>query len=119
MKITVNMMDVLNVMHNLEAQNDQASNETLISLKNIFASLIEDSKKHICPPTYELDVLDNQSNHNGIKNEIDWEQRRYEIAKSAMHAYISHNKWDKFAVVRMAIQDADKLIAELKRTSTK
>lgn len=46
---------------------------------------------------------------------IDWEERRYEIAKAAMHAYISHNKWDKNAIARMAVQDADRLIAELKR----
>ena len=38
---------------------------------------------------------------------IDWEERRYEIAKAAMHAYISQGKWDKFAIARMAVQDAD------------
>lgn len=46
---------------------------------------------------------------------IDWEERRYEIAKAAMHAYIYQGKWDKSAIARMAVQDADRLINELKK----
>jgi hypothetical protein len=47
---------------------------------------------------------------------IDWEERRYEIAKAAMQAYISQGKWDKNAITRMAVQDADRLINELKKS---
>lgn len=114
MKIKVSMMDVLDMMHKLEEQNNEVSHEALTTLKDIFAPLLEECSDCLCPPTYELDASDSTSISNST-SEIDWEQRRYEIAKSAMQAYITHGNYDKNAIARMAVQDADKLIAKLKQ----
>lgn len=114
MKITVSMMDVLNIMHKLEEQDNEVSRETLTTIKEIFAPLLEECNDCLCPPTYKLDASDSASISNST-SEIDWEQRRYEIAKSAMQAYITHGNYDKNAIARMAVQDADKLIAKLKQ----
>lgn len=59
-------------------------------------------------------------------NDIDWEQRRYEIAKSAMNGILSrsnnlpfntHEKQVCEEVARVAVVLADALIAELKKTN--
>ena len=65
-------------------------------------------------------------------NKIDWEQRRYEIAKSAMQGMIANptdfkrkdNEYSKerklsaWEVAQVAMSFADALIAELKRAET-
>lgn len=121
MKILVSMMDVLDMMHNLEEKNDKVSKDTLATLNNIFAPLMEDSKNCLYPPIYELDTDVNESNNNS-KAEINWEQRRYEIAKTAMHAEIVGITTDKTPgrslnmrhIARHSISMADVLIEELK-----
>lgn len=62
-------------------------------------------------------------------NDIDWEQRQYEIAKSAMNAILAnremvaamikcHNpKGFEYQVARSSVQFANALIAELKKTN--
>lgn len=59
-------------------------------------------------------------------NKIDWEQRRYEIAKSAMNGILSrnnnlpfntHEKEVSEEVARISVALADALIAELKKTN--
>lgn len=62
-------------------------------------------------------------------NDIDWEQRQYEIAKSAMNSILAnremvaamikcHNpKGFEYQVARSSVQFADALIAELKKTN--
>ncbi|MBO7233873.1 MAG: hypothetical protein J6V13_02660 [Paludibacteraceae bacterium] len=112
MKITVSMLDVQNIMHKLEEQDNEVAREALSKIKDIFAPLLEEGNDCLCPPTCELEVLDSSS-------KIDWEERRYEIAKAAMHAYLTRGNYDKNAIPQMAIRDADKLIKELKRTTTK
>jgi len=49
---------------------------------------------------------------------IDWEQRRYEIAKTALHAFCSHRQDHRqymYSNVQDAISIADILIEELKK----
>lgn len=62
-------------------------------------------------------------------NDIDWEQRQYEIAKSAMNAILANRemvaamlqspnpKGFEYQVARSSVQFADALIAELKKTN--
>ena len=62
-------------------------------------------------------------------NDIDWEQRQYEIAKSAMNAILANRemvaamlqspnpKGFEYQVARKSVQFADALIAELKKTN--
>lgn len=66
-----------------------------------------------------------------VDNKIDWEQRRYEIAKSAMQGMIANstdfkrkdNEYSKerklsaWEVAQVAVSFADALIAELKKTN--
>lgn len=66
------------------------------------------------------------------ENKIDWEQRRYEIAKSAMQGMIANptdfkrkdNEYSKerklsaWEVAQVAMSFADALIVELKRAET-
>lgn len=58
------------------------------------------------------------------KKDIDWEERRYEIAKEAMNAILSNQKWGeeynkgyyKKDVVGNALSYADELIEQLKQS---
>ena len=57
-----------------------------------------------------------QMNRRQRNNEVDWEQRRYEIAKDAMCAMLSNPELGgrgKFAV--HSVEMADELIAQLKK----
>lgn len=50
--------------------------------------------------------------------DINWEQRRYEIAKDCLASYMSstiHGTYDKDACVENAIYLADKLIEKLRK----
>lgn len=56
-------------------------------------------------------------------NQIDWEQRRYEIAKDIMSAFMSNSCSNVYAgspenQAKDAVGYADALIAELKKTSS-
>lgn len=63
-------------------------------------------------------------------NKIDWEQRRYEIAKSAMNAILANRemvaammqspnpKGFEYQVARKSVSFADALIAELKKNKS-
>ncbi len=53
-------------------------------------------------------------NDNNIK-EIDWEQRRYEIAKDVLSALVPSHDWSYEEVIRLAVKFADVLIEELKK----
>lgn len=44
-----------------------------------------------------------------------WEQRRYEIAKTAMQGIITHIIWHATDVAKEAVKYADALIEELKK----
>jgi len=65
--------------------------------------------------TIALDRVDNSK-------EINWEQRRYDLAKSAMKSILSNPKWDKVSelgfykknVVGNALSYADEMIKQLK-----
>ena len=64
--------------------------------------------------------MENTDNKNKvIMKEIDWEQRRYEIAKDVLCSYVikfdNGNKW----MAQCAVECADALIEELKKTSLK
>ena len=64
-----------------------------------------------------------------VDNKIDWGQRRYEIAKSAMNAILANRemvaamlqspnpKGFEYQVARNSVSFADALIAELKKTN--
>lgn len=57
-----------------------------------------------------------QINRRQRNNEVDWEQRRYEIAKDVMCAMLSNSELGgrgKFAVY--SVEMADELIAQLKK----
>ena len=54
------------------------------------------------------------SNHLG---KVDWEQRRYEIAKDVLAGYAASHKGLLPADAQSAVRCADALIAELKRTA--
>ncbi|WP_443933951.1 hypothetical protein [Phocaeicola plebeius] len=59
-----------------------------------------------------------------IINEVDWEARRYEIAKDAMQGVLSNPAFcntytNKDFPIKIAIYSADKLIEELKKTKKK
>lgn len=49
------------------------------------------------------------------EKKVDWEQRRYEIAKMAMAAIVSRRANDCNIVARASVQYTDALIAELKK----
>lgn len=77
--------------------------------------------------------IENQT-HNAIQNmnrkmknqnEIDWEQRRYEIAKDIVCAYCisigvenSSESIEKREIIASSVQMADMLISELKKGNT-
>ena len=52
-------------------------------------------------------------------NTIDWEQRRYELAKSAMNGILSDENDEKYtipkAIAQYAVACADALIEELRK----
>lgn len=61
-----------------------------------------------------------------LKNEIDWEQRRYEIAKAVMQGRLSNQYGDVLigerdfeGIAVSSIELADALIAELKKGDVK
>ena len=79
-----------------------------------------------------IDINDIKRAIEGIAyadNNIDWEQRQYEIAKSAMNAILANRemvaamlqspnpKGFEYQVARSSVQFADALIAELKKTN--
>lgn len=79
-----------------------------------------------------IDINDIKRAVEGIAyddNNIDWEQRQYEIAKSAMNAILANRemveamlqspnpKGFEYQVARSSVQFADALIAELKKTN--
>ena len=49
--------------------------------------------------------------------EIDWEQRRYEVAKDILCIYLQEYPNDDNEMAQSAVCCADSLIAELKKTS--
>lgn len=57
---------------------------------------------------------DNNS-HKAIMKEIDWEQRRYEIARDVFYSYLQ--KYDKSKGKEWMAQCADALIEVFKKTS--
>lgn len=57
-------------------------------------------------PKEELTVI-------GESKSIDWEQRRYEIAKSCLNALLANNDYQE--CVNESIEYADKLIKKLKK----
>lgn len=72
-------------------------------------------------------TIEEQRTHNAIQNmnrkmkdqrEIDWEQRRYEIARDVMCAIITSPSlgWDSLEyLAKSAVKTADALIEELKK----
>ena len=70
---------------------------------------------------YEYKRLKEQAEATQAHKEIDWEARRYEIAKSAMNGILASASMyggchqSSFEVSNMAIYYADALIAELKK----
>ncbi len=52
---------------------------------------------------------------NQINAQIDWEQRRYEIAKDMLCSLSGATSWNISAAVREAVEYADALINELKK----
>ena len=52
---------------------------------------------------------------NQINSQIDWEQRRYEIAKDMLCSLSGAISWNISASVKEAVEYADALIKELKR----
>lgn len=76
-------------------------------------------------PASQIDFInetENQSQAIKYEKTIDWEQRRYELAKEAMGGILSNPKWDKASdlgfyksnVVGNAISYADYMIEQLK-----
>lgn len=70
---------------------------------------------------YEVDLIP-ESTEDYQKKEIDWEQRRYELAKEAMNGVLSTNIVEKFtsnlsfsAIATFSVGLAERLIEELKR----
>ena len=51
--------------------------------------------------------------------EIDWEQRRYEIAKDVLCSYVQRYDNGNRMMAQNAVDCADALIEELKKTSLK
>lgn len=53
----------------------------------------------------------------GFEKEIDWEQRRYEVAKNAMVGLMAghHTIYESDKLAKVAMEYADALIAELKK----
>lgn len=49
------------------------------------------------------------------EEKVDWEQRRYEIAKMTMAAIVSRCAYDCNIAARASVQYTDALIAELKK----
>lgn len=91
MKIKIPMMEILNVIHSLENQNDEKSKEILETLNDIFGPLLEESKNFCYPPTYEMEVEDEENSSMESSDEnVDWEQRRYELVKDLILTYM-HN----------------------------
>ena len=58
---------------------------------------------------------DHYTKDNNNVKEIDWEQRRYEIAKSVLPTLIPSHDWSYEQMPVMAIKFADTLIEELKK----
>lgn len=60
------------------------------------------------------------------KSNIDWEQRRYELAKTAISSILSNPRWDKVSelgfykknVVGNALSYADEMIKQLKKETS-
>lgn len=49
-----------------------------------------------------------------VEDNIDWEQRRYELAKSAMHGILSNSRLEGIDANKEAILFADDMIKQLK-----
>jgi hypothetical protein len=87
----------------------------VISYGNNFVSYIDNKGiEHLCAPlNYYLDI-------EQIKNEkqIDWEQRRYEIAKGILRGLIINNSLMtsniSTSMVKKSIKYADEMIKQLK-----
>ena len=77
--------------------------------------------KELYGVTWSEDKIDADDIEYVRKEPIDWEQRRYEIAKSAMNGILASAAMyggchqSSFEVSNMAIYYADALIAELKK----
>lgn len=70
----------------------------------------EENKGQVVPP-------ENTGGHDTQKV-IDWEQRRYEIAKDIMAAYNTVIEFNRYGIVekaKMAVEEADALIRALKK----
>ena len=60
----------------------------------------------------DFDFIDNE-----LTSEIDWEQRRYELAKASMQGLLSNPDVVGLDVIIDSIAFADKMIAQLKQTN--
>ena len=63
-------------------------------------------------------VSPEKNNELEVQKVIDWEERRFEIAKEIMAAYNTVNEFSKWGIVEkanMAVEEADSLIRALKR----
>lgn len=73
----------------------------------------------ICLLIERVELLDDSILHG--KTSVDWEQRRYEIAKDVMAAYMSNGDFPEShsedVIARWSTMAADRLIDELKKAS--
>lgn len=87
-----------------------------VSLKDYARGIYRDTSGN----KYHYKELDFMEVEN--KDPIDWEQRRYEIAKAAMQGVLSNPAFcnmstKKDIAIKIAVYSADKLIEELKSTN--
>ena len=72
-----------------------------------------------CLPIERVDLLDDSTR----KTSVDWEQRRYEIAKEVMASYMSNGDFPEShsedVIARWSTMAADRLIDELKKCERK
>jgi len=71
-----------------------------------------------CHPSFETDGVETcsfyEADKKAIPTQVDWEQRRYEIAKDVAAGLVQRPNSTYDSVVNSAIKIADKLIERLK-----
>lgn len=98
---------------------DVSQTESIITSRGLERQYVDNQRKWCAYVQSELEFI-----HEKPQKDIDWEERRYEIAKAMMAAFERHNNnvsgfKNPTQQAQYALECADALIAELKKGGEK
>ena len=111
-------MDVLGIIEILESQDNEAAKKVLAVISKMFAPALSECEESLNCSSFIADI----DNSECLDSSIDWEKRRYEIAKECVAAEVGAIQANKIGmkaympeIAKRSINMADALIEQLRK----